>query len=146
MTRHQIGTMIRAITGHDYRRRHEGLISTTEAENCRFCNEEEESSDHIVNRCPRLLQRRANHTSGLHWRQRQPHTGSLSSFCVPFRSHHIRDGGSKMGIRKEPVIQLGWLNSSRDNYEYLHRPHSYLRTGVGHAAHKKNMNRPVSQG
>ena len=49
-----LSRLVRGITGHDFRRRHEGLIEGVSRGNCRFCEEEEESSDHIINHCPRL--------------------------------------------------------------------------------------------
>ena len=58
MTRNNIGMMVRAITGHDFRRRHESLVKGTLEGNCRLCGTEEETSDHIVNRCPRVANMR----------------------------------------------------------------------------------------
>ena len=52
MNRTQIGQMIRAITGHDFRKRHEGLVRGIPVSNCRFCQTEEETSSHIINSCP----------------------------------------------------------------------------------------------
>ena len=58
MNRTTIGSVIRAITGHDFRKRHEGLVRGVPASNCRFCLKEEETSAHIINNCPRLAQKR----------------------------------------------------------------------------------------
>ena len=58
MNRINIGNVIRAITGHDFRKRHEGLVRGVEASNCRFCHENEETSAHIINDCPRLADKR----------------------------------------------------------------------------------------
>ena len=58
LDRTNIGRMIRAITGHDFRKRHEGLVRGVEASNCRFCEREEETSSHIINDCPRLAEKR----------------------------------------------------------------------------------------
>ena len=58
MNRNQIGQMIRALTGHDFRKRHEGLVRGIPVSNCRFCHTEEETSSHIINSCPRLTEKR----------------------------------------------------------------------------------------
>ena len=58
MNRENIGNIIRAITGHDFRKRHEGLVRGVEASNCRFCHNEEETSSHIIDSCPRLAEKR----------------------------------------------------------------------------------------
>ena len=50
--------MVRALTGHDFRRRHEGLVKGVPTGNCRFCHTADESSDHIINHCPRLAEKR----------------------------------------------------------------------------------------
>ena len=58
MDRMNISRVIRALTGHDFRKRHEGLVRGVEASNCRFCWQEEETSSHIINDCPRLAEMR----------------------------------------------------------------------------------------
>ena len=60
MNRADLSRMIRAILGHDFRRRHKGLVEGVTRGNCTFWEEAEESSDHIINHCPRLAVRRAN--------------------------------------------------------------------------------------
>ena len=61
MDRETLGKLIRAISGHDFRKRHEGLVKGIAVSNCRFCDNEEESSHHIINRCPRLAEKRMEH-------------------------------------------------------------------------------------
>ena len=61
MSRDHVSRIIRAITGHDFRKKHEGLISNSNDTNCRFCNASTESSSHIVFDCPRLLQKRSHY-------------------------------------------------------------------------------------
>ena len=58
LTRENLSKAIRAITGHDFRRRHESLVSGVNLGNCRFCDQQEESSFHVVNQCPRLAWKR----------------------------------------------------------------------------------------
>ena len=53
--------MIRAISGHDFRKRHEGLVQGIVPSNCRFCGDEEETSSHVINNCPRLSKKRMDY-------------------------------------------------------------------------------------
>ena len=61
LSRDKIGKVIRATTGHDFRKRHEGLIQGIIPSNCRFCGTNEETSAHIINECPRLAKIRMDH-------------------------------------------------------------------------------------
>ena len=58
MNRKDISNMVRAITGHDFRRRHQALMEGGGTTECRLCGEEEETSSHLVDRCPRLAGKR----------------------------------------------------------------------------------------
>ena len=58
MDRKDISNMVRAITGHDFRRRHQALMEGEGVSACRLCGEEEESSSHLVDGCPRLAGKR----------------------------------------------------------------------------------------
>ena len=58
MNRKNVSNMVRAITGHDFRRRHQTLMEGEGNNMCRLCGEEEESSSHLVDRCPRLQAKR----------------------------------------------------------------------------------------
>ena len=46
--------MVRALSGHDFRRRHEGIVNkTTENEmQCRNCEEDQETASHVIMDCP----------------------------------------------------------------------------------------------
>ena len=54
-----IGPVVRALTGHDHRNRHTMLLEGADIGACRLCNQELETSSHIILRCPRLTQQRA---------------------------------------------------------------------------------------
>ena len=58
MSREHISRMMLSITGHDFRRKHEGLVNNMTDTQCRFCHEATESSSHIINECPRLSDKR----------------------------------------------------------------------------------------
>ena len=58
MNRTNISNMVRAITGHDFRRRHQALMEGGGITTCRLCNEGEESSSLLVDSCPRLQGKR----------------------------------------------------------------------------------------
>ena len=58
MNRKDISNMVRAITGHDFRRRHQALMEGGGVSTCRLCGEEDETSNHLVDRCPRLAGKR----------------------------------------------------------------------------------------
>ena len=61
LSRAHLSRMVRAITGHDFRKKHEGLVTGTQDTKCRFCSEQTESSYHIIAECPRLMQKRSLH-------------------------------------------------------------------------------------
>ena len=61
MSREHVSRIVRAITGHDFRRKHEGLVKNGGDTNCRFCREETESSSHIIIDCPRLALKRSHY-------------------------------------------------------------------------------------
>lgn len=78
LSRDKLSKTVRALTGHDFRRRHESIIKGNGEKTCRFCLQEEESSDHIVNRCPRLMWKRMEifriplgSATTPHWRPKQ---------------------------------------------------------------------------
>ena len=49
------------ITGHNRLKRHEAIISRNEIDSlCRICGEEDESSFHIIGKCPALWKVRAD--------------------------------------------------------------------------------------
>ena len=54
-----IGTLVRALTGHDFRKRHTNITDEIGDETCRFCKNEAESPAHIITECPSLLHHRA---------------------------------------------------------------------------------------
>ena len=59
--KHSIGRVVRALTGHDHRNRHNNLLEGNDTGACRFCNAELETPSHIILHCPRLLQTRIEH-------------------------------------------------------------------------------------
>ena len=59
LSKEAISITVRAITGHDHRSRHKGLIAGESEGKCRFCNGEPETPSHIILYCPRLLNLRA---------------------------------------------------------------------------------------
>ena len=61
LSRVTLGKVIRAISGHDFRKRHEGLMKGITTSNCRFCGNEEETSSHVINQCPRLAKKRMDY-------------------------------------------------------------------------------------
>ena len=61
MSRENISRVIRAITGHDFRRKHEALVTGSTDTQCRFCEDAVESSAHIINDCPRLAGKRLHY-------------------------------------------------------------------------------------
>ena len=58
LTRTTLGLMTEMITGHNRLNRHESLVDKEVSPNCRLCDEELETSFHIVAECPRLLYKR----------------------------------------------------------------------------------------
>ena len=59
LSKEAISKTVRALTGHDHRKRHAGLVSGDEDRFCRFCKGETETASHIILYCPRLVQLRA---------------------------------------------------------------------------------------
>ena len=57
----EVGTLVRFTTGHNFLNRHRVLLAPTTplSKLCRFCGEEEETGDHIINNCPRFISKRA---------------------------------------------------------------------------------------
>ncbi len=49
-----LSQLVQLITGHNFLKRHEALVSKDEDNLCRLCEEEEESSYHIITECPAL--------------------------------------------------------------------------------------------
>ena len=54
LNRVEISRMVQIITGHDYLKRHISLVQGTGDDICRLCEEDEESSSHVVTECPAL--------------------------------------------------------------------------------------------
>ena len=61
MSRENVSRIVRAVTGHDFRRKHEGLVKASQNTLCRFCEEKAESSSHIILDCPRLASKRTHY-------------------------------------------------------------------------------------
>ena len=54
LSRDNCAQMIRWITGHNFLRRHQGLVDEEAALLCHICQEDEETSSHIIMECPGL--------------------------------------------------------------------------------------------
>ena len=54
LSRDNCAQMIRWITGHNFLRRHQGLVDEEDALLCHICQENEETSSHIILECPGL--------------------------------------------------------------------------------------------
>ena len=52
LSRENCAQIIRWITGHNFLRRHQGLVDDEAALLCQVCQEEEETSSHIITECP----------------------------------------------------------------------------------------------
>ena len=59
LNKDQISITIRALTGHDFRQRHNALVNADEPNRCRLCHEHEETPSHIILDCPSLTHTRA---------------------------------------------------------------------------------------
>ena len=59
LSKEAISITVRALTGHDHRKRHNGLVGGETEGICRFCKGEPETSSHIILYCPKLIQLRA---------------------------------------------------------------------------------------
>jgi hypothetical protein len=55
LPQNQYSKAIRALTGHDFRRRHQGLVDMKNHGLCRLCDEEKETFDHLFHQCPGLM-------------------------------------------------------------------------------------------
>ena len=54
-----ISILVRFISGHNFLKRHNKLVDPqTGSAICRFCAEEDETGDHIINRCPKFAKLR----------------------------------------------------------------------------------------
>ncbi len=58
LDRGEIGLMVQAITGHNFLKRHEAIITPGKDPMCTLCKEKEESFHHLVEDCPALLRQR----------------------------------------------------------------------------------------
>ena len=56
--KNSIGPVVRALTGHDHRNRHNKLLEGEDNGLCRLCQTELETPSHIILYCPRLQQTR----------------------------------------------------------------------------------------
>ena len=57
LPKNSVSILVRALSGHDHRNRHNTLIESGKDEGiCRLCRQEVETSSHIILECPRLLQ------------------------------------------------------------------------------------------
>jgi hypothetical protein len=63
--RHDYGTLVRMLTGHNYLNKHKQLLGETASAKCRLCNGESESSEHILCDCPALGRERLGTTGRL---------------------------------------------------------------------------------
>ena len=59
LSKSHIRSVIRAVTGHGHRGRHEAILNKLTEPPCRFCHEGVETPSHIVLECPRFNQHRA---------------------------------------------------------------------------------------
>ena len=59
LSKRQIGPVVRALTGHDFRGRHQAILDKTLTPACRFCKMGEETPSHVILYCPRLMNLRA---------------------------------------------------------------------------------------
>lgn len=79
--------MVQLITGHNYLKRHEALVNDTEeleAALCRLCQEDEETSFHLVARCPALITARTQQF--LDWKLDEPFQWQVKTVL-----HFLRD-------------------------------------------------------
>ena len=58
LNRQDLGLSVQMIAGHNFLRRHEGLINPGADKSCRFCEEEEETSWHLIGECPSFWRKR----------------------------------------------------------------------------------------
>jgi ribonuclease HI len=58
LNRHELGEAIQVITGHAHLRYHDSKIDRTVSSRCRLCQEEDETSWHLVALCPGLGRKR----------------------------------------------------------------------------------------
>ena len=59
LSKDNLGKVIRAITGHDFRKRHTSILEKTNDNICRFCQTDTETPSHIILHCPTLTHQRA---------------------------------------------------------------------------------------
>ena len=60
LSKNKIGQVVRALTGHDFRKRHNNIGNKDADKACSMCGEQEETPEHIIAFCPRLTQIRQN--------------------------------------------------------------------------------------
>ena len=56
--RRLVGLFVQVITGHNFLKRHEALVTDTEDNECRLCLEDEETTFHVFAECPALAEQR----------------------------------------------------------------------------------------
>ena len=81
-SRRDLGLLVQMITGHNRLRRHESLINPNIDPICRWCNEDEETSWHVISECPALWRARRT-VFGYHLIQNPPqnwHVRNLQKF------------------------------------------------------------------
>ena len=59
-SRHQLGQIVQLVTGHNFLRYHQNLINNDINPLCRMCCEEDETSYHIVCKCPAFWKLRSD--------------------------------------------------------------------------------------
>ena len=60
LTRHEVGRLVRLVTGHNNLNYHMSLMNPGANNMCRFCNTDRETFYHFVSSCPSLLSHRVN--------------------------------------------------------------------------------------
>ena len=59
LPKNKIGLVVRALTGHDHRTRHNSILEGAQPPPCRLCKTHVETPSHLIISCPALLHHRA---------------------------------------------------------------------------------------
>ena len=59
MSRHDVGRLVRLVSGHNTLNYHMSLMTPGSSDRCRFCRESRETFYHFIKECPRLREHRA---------------------------------------------------------------------------------------